>query len=108
MRLVTRQQIKHGHKGIHPTHRKQQLGKLSAASEEQIPEERGCTSLPALAELLLRLPPVCSHLKGKVCGQQLTQAVRGAGEVLQAHKFVLKEQERVRRGNSLVYRRTSC
>lgn len=47
------------------------------------------------AELLLRLgsrpPPVCSHLKGKVRSQQLTQAVRGAGEVLQAHKFVLKE-----------------
>lgn len=44
-----------GHKGIHPTHRKQQLGELSAASGKQTPKERGCTSLPALAELLPRL-----------------------------------------------------
>lgn len=50
MRCVTRQQIKHGHRGFHLTHSKQQLGKLSAASGEQIHKERGCTSLPALAE----------------------------------------------------------
>lgn len=45
----------------------------------------------AAAKAGVQPPPVCSHLKGKVCSKQLTQAVRGAGEVLQAHKLVLKE-----------------
>lgn len=54
MRLVTRQEIKEGCKGIHATQETaawQALCSLRRANSQ----ERGCTSLPALAELLLRL-----------------------------------------------------
>lgn len=69
------------------------------ASGEHSSQAKGMHLSPSTgrcaAGLSLRLRsrplPACSHLEGEVCSQHLTQAVRGAGEVLQAHKFELKE-----------------